>query len=53
MQLFGFNMELGSLNLRFSIGVDEGASTKEVGRSEQGGGAVRLEDLPRLELGHH
>ena len=52
MQLFSFKMDLGSLNLRFSIGVDDGVSNKESGRPEQDGSAVRLSDLPKLELGH-
>lgn len=43
MQLFGtsFNLDLGSLRLRISIGIDE--------RDAQAAG-VRLEDMPQLEI---
>lgn len=44
MQLFGtsFNLELGSLRLHFSFGLVE---------REPQPVAVRLEDMPRLEIG--
>ncbi|MDQ6766921.1 MAG: hypothetical protein M3Z41_03845 [Candidatus Eremiobacteraeota bacterium] len=46
MQLFGtlFNMDLGNLRLHISIGLDE--------REAQVSG-VRLEDMPRLEIGKY
>ena len=47
MQLFGFNMDVGGLQLRFSIGVDE-ASHRETASQNRSG--LRLEDLPRFEL---
>ena len=50
MQLFGtsFNVDLGNLRLRMSIGIDE----RETGISEREApsSGVRLEDMPRLTL---
>lgn len=43
MQLFGttFNMDLGSIRLRISFGLDDRSADA---------GPTRVEDLPRLEL---
>jgi hypothetical protein len=47
MQLFGFNMDVGGLALRFSIAFDE-ASRKD--GSSQNRSGLRIEDLPKFEL---
>ena len=46
MQFFGtsFNVVLGNLQLHMSIGIDE---------REMPVAGVRLEDMPRLEIGAH
>lgn len=47
MQLFGFNMDVAGLQLRFSIGFDDGGSHEALKNGRPG---LRLEDLPRFEL---
>ena len=44
MQLFGtsINIELGNMRFHFSVGLDDRTAPP---------GGVRVEDLPRLELG--
>jgi len=46
MQLFGtsFNMDLGNLRLHISVGLGEREAQASV---------VRVEDMPRLEIGTH
>lgn len=46
MQLFGtsFNVDLGNLRLHFSFGLDEQEAQTQ---------SVRLEDMPRLEIGKY
>lgn len=46
MQFFGtsFNVILGNLRLHMSIGIDDRETTVT---------GVRLEDMPRLEIGAH
>ena len=53
MQLFGtsFNVDLGNLRLRMSIGIDERETVMSERETSPSG--VRLEDMPRLEIGKY
>ncbi len=46
MQLFGFDLNLAGLHLRFSIGMD-GTLARE---TQQGNVSRLLDDLPRFQL---